>query len=366
MRVFSRWEACYYLIYRLSLSLQILRTTQTVSERFIESSFCKEDTAYEVPLRPQHLEHFIGQDNVRDQMSVLIQAAQARKEPLGHVLFCGPPGLGKTTLSHIIASSMGSSITITSGPVIEKAGDLAGILTKLKEGDILFIDEIHALNRTIEEYLYPAMEDFALDLVIDSGTSARSVKVKLNKFTLVGATTRLGLLSAPLRSRFSSSMRLDYYDPAVIQQILLRSSKILNMNADSESLAEIANRSRGTPRIANSLLRWVRDYAQIKANGNLTKKVTQDALKMISIDERGLDEMDSKILKVLIDHYQGGPVGIQTLAVAVGEEPHTLEEVHEPFLIMQGLIKRTPRGREATGLAYQHLGKQIPKAHTEV
>lgn len=335
-------------------------------ESFIESSFCKEDTAYEVPLRPQHLEHFIGQDNVRDQMSVLIEAAKGRKEPLGHVLFCGPPGLGKTTLSHIIASSMGSSITITSGPVIEKAGDLAGILTKLKEGDVLFIDEIHALNRTIEEYLYPAMEDFALDLVIDSGTSARSVKVKLNRFTLVGATTRLGLLSAPLRSRFSASMRLDYYTPKVIEQILLRSSKILNMIADADSLAEIANRSRGTPRIANSLLRWVRDYAQIKAQGKLTKKVTQDALKMISIDEKGLDEMDSKILRVLIDHYQGGPVGIQTLAVAVGEEPHTLEEVHEPFLIMQGLIKRTPRGREATSLAYQHLGKQIPKAHTEV
>lgn len=335
-------------------------------ESFIESSFCKEDTSYEVPLRPQHLEHFVGQDNVRDQLSVLIEAAKGRNEPLGHVLFCGPPGLGKTTLSHIIAGSMGSSITITSGPVIEKAGDLAGILTKLKTGDVLFIDEIHALNRTIEEYLYPAMEDFALDLVIDSGTSARSVKVKLNRFTLVGATTRLGLLSAPLRSRFSASLRLDYYTPKVIEQILLRSSKILSLTADQESLAEIANRSRGTPRIANSLLRWVRDYAQIKAKGNLTKKVTQDALKMISIDERGLDEMDAKILKVLIDHYQGGPVGIQTLAVAVGEEPHTLEEVHEPFLIMQGLLKRTPRGREATSLAYQHLGKQIPKAHMEV
>ncbi len=335
-----------------------------VPESFIESSFCKEDTAYEVPLRPQNLEHFIGQDNVRDQMSVLIEAAKARKEPLGHILFCGPPGLGKTTLSHIIATSMGSSITITSGPVIEKAGDLAGILTKLKEGDVLFIDEIHALNRTIEEYLYPAMEDFALDLVIDSGTSARSVKVKLNRFTLVGATTRLGLLSAPLRSRFGNSMRLDYYSPQTIEQILTRSSNILNMKTDSDTLKEIANRSRGTPRIANSLLRWVRDYTQIKANGQASRKVTQDALKMISIDERGLDEMDGKILRVLIDHYQGGPVGIQTLAVAVGEEPHTLEEVHEPFLIMQGLIKRTARGREATTQAYQHLGRPIPNALT--
>lgn len=336
-----------------------------MSDRFIESSFTKEDVAYEVPLRPQSLDHFIGQQNVRDQLSVLMQAALARKESLGHCLFCGPPGLGKTTLSHIIATSMGSSIVITSGPVIEKAGDLAGILTKLKEGDVLFIDEIHALNRNIEEYLYPAMEDFALDLVIDSGTSARSVKVKLNRFTLVGATTRLGLLSSPLRSRFCCSMRLDYYDPETIHKILERSSRILNISSDKESLAEIARRSRGTPRIANNLLRWARDYAQIKANGLLSKKVTQDALKMISIDERGLDEMDSKILQVLIDHYQGGPVGIQTLALAVGEEPHTLEEVHEPFLIMQGLIKRTPRGREATSLAFQHLGRQAPKVHSE-
>lgn len=337
-----------------------------MTERFIESSFCKEDTTYEVPLRPQQLDHFVGQDSVRDQLTVLIQAAKARKEPLGHVLFCGPPGLGKTTLSHIIATSMGTNITITSGPVIEKAGDLAGILTKLKEGDVLFIDEIHALNRTIEEYLYPAMEDFQLDLVIDSGTSARSVKVKLNKFTLVGATTRLGLLSSPLRSRFASSMRLDYYSPEILVQILDRSSRILNMQADKAGLQELANRSRGTPRIANNLLRWVRDYAAIKAEGMLTKDVAVDALKMISIDERGLDEMDSKILKVLIDHYDGGPVGIQTLAVAVGEEPHTLEEVHEPFLIMQGLIKRTPRGREATNKAYNHIGRPIPQAQTEV
>lgn len=336
-----------------------------MSERFIESSFCQEDVAYEVPLRPQSLDHFLGQENVRDQLSVLIQAARGRKEPLGHCLFCGPPGLGKTTLSHIIASSMGTNIIVTSGPVIEKAGDLAGILTKLKEGDVLFIDEIHALNRTIEEYLYPAMEDFQLDLVIESGSAARSVKVKLNRFTLVAATTRLGLLSSPLRSRFSSSMRLDYYDPSTIESILLRSSKILNITIDQESLAEIAKRSRGTPRIANNLLRWVRDFAQIKAKGIVSKKIAEDALKMISIDDRGLDEMDGKILKVLIDHYQGGPVGIQTLAVAVGEEPHTLEEVHEPFLIMQGLIKRTQRGREATQLAYQHLGKQAPKKNME-
>lgn len=337
-----------------------------MTEKFIESTFCQEDVAYEVPLRPTSLDHFIGQENVRSQLSVLVQAAKGRKEPLGHMLFCGPPGLGKTTLSHIIASSMGANIIIASGPVIEKAGDLAGILTKLKTGDVLFIDEIHALNRTVEEYLYPAMEDFSLDLVIDSGSAARSVKVKLNRFTLVGATTRLGLLSSPLRSRFQATLRLDYYSPETIEEILLRSSKIINVAIDKESLVELAQRSRGTPRIANNLLRWVRDYAQIKAKGKVTKQVTQDALKMISIDELGLDEMDAKILRILVEHYQGGPVGIQTLAVAVGEEPHTLEEVHEPFLIMQGLLKRTARGREATPLAFQHLGKAVPTVHTEV
>lgn len=337
-----------------------------MSDKFIESSFCQEDVAYEVPLRPTSLDHFIGQENVREQLTVLIEAAKGRKESLGHMLFCGPPGLGKTTLSHIIAASMGSNITITSGPVIEKAGDLAGILTKLKDGDVLFIDEIHALNRTIEEYLYPAMEDFALDLVIDSGSAARSVKVKLNRFTLVGATTRLGLLSSPLRSRFQATLRLDYYNPKTLHEIILRSSKILDVDIDSESVFELALRSRGTPRIANNLLRWVRDFAQIKAKGKVSKQTAQDALKMISIDERGLDEMDAKILRILVENYQGGPVGIQTLAVAVGEEPHTLEEVHEPFLIMQGLLKRTPRGREATPLAFQHLGKEAPKVHTEV
>ncbi|MBS0655015.1 MAG: Holliday junction branch migration DNA helicase RuvB [Verrucomicrobia bacterium] len=331
-----------------------------MTQHFIESSFCEKDRVFEVPLRPQTLSDFVGQEHLREQIEVQILAAQGRKEPLNHCLFSGPPGLGKTTLSHIIASSMGSDIVVTSGPVIERAGDLAGILSKLKEGDVLFIDEIHALNRTVEEYLYPAMEDFALDLVIDSGSSARSVKIKLCRFTLVGATTRLGLLSAPLRSRFQTSLRLDYYTPQVLENILMRSSKILNVSMDLESCQEIANRSRGTPRIANNLLRWVRDFAQIKADGKITKKIAQDALKMICIDAKGLDEMDVKILKVLTDHYQGRPVGIQTLAVAVGEEPHTLEEVHEPFLIMQGLIQRTPRGREATALAFHHLGRPLP------
>jgi Holliday junction DNA helicase RuvB len=328
-----------------------------VTERFIESSFCEQDATFEMPLRPHKFGEFVGQESVCEQLEVLLEAAKMRKEPLGHCLFSGPPGLGKTTLSHIIAQSMGGSITVTSGPVIEKAGDLAGLLTKLQDGDVLFIDEIHGLNRTIEEYLYPAMEDFALDLVVDSGTNARSVKVKLNRFTLVGATTRLGLISAPLRSRFGASIKLDYYTPESLQHILLRSAKILQVPIDAEGIAVIAKRSRGTPRIANNLLRWVRDFAQIKANGAISKTVAQSALKMISIDERGLDETDGKILKVLIDHYNGGPVGLQTLSIAVGEESHTIEEVHEPFLIMQGLIKRTPRGREATKLAYQHLGR---------
>ncbi len=325
---------------------------------FIESTFCKEDTEYEVPLRPQTLFDFMGQQHVREQLEVIIGAAKLRKEPLGHCLFSGPPGLGKTTLSHIIANAMGTNIVVTSGPVIEKAGDLAGILANLKPGDVLFIDEIHRLNRTVEEYLYPAMEDFQLDLVIDSGANARSVKVKLNPFTLVGATTRLGLLSSPLRSRFTFTCRLDYYAPSVITEILERSSKILNIEAQKESLQEIANRSRGTPRVANNLLRWVRDYAQMRAGNLFSKESAKKALQLISIDERGLDEMDMRLLKVLVEHYNGEPVGVQTLAMAVGEETHTIEEVHEPFLIMQGLIKKTPRGRQATEAAFRHLGKQ--------
>ncbi len=256
---------------------------------------------------------------------------------------------------------MGSNLVVTSGPVIEKAGDLAGVLTHLKTGDVLFIDEIHRLNRTVEEYLYPAMEDFALDLMIDSGPSARSVQVKLNKFTLVGATTRSGLLSAPLRSRFAFTCRLDYYRPEVLQAILLRSSRILNMQVDPQHLLEIASRSRGTPRIANNLLRWVRDFSQMRAQNLVNKEVIENALRMLAIDERGLDEMDKRILSVLVDHYGGGPVGINTLAVAVGEESSTIEEVYEPFLIMQGFLKRTPRGREATIQAYEHLNKTPPK-----
>jgi Holliday junction DNA helicase RuvB len=328
-----------------------------MEKKFIESSLNTEDITFEIPLRPQSLKDFLGQDGIRDRLDVLIGAARQRKEPLGHCLFSGPPGLGKTTLVNILARAMGTNIVVTSGPVIEKAGDLAGILTNLKDGDILFIDEIHRLNRTVEEYLYPAMEDYTLDLVIDSGPSARTVQVKLNKFTLAGATTRVGLLTAPLRSRFAFTCRLDYYDPKVLENIILRSGRILNLDLDSESAHEIAKRSRGTPRIANNLLRWVRDYAQMRAGNKITKNVVSQALEMLLIDEMGLDEMDKKILDVIVKHYQGGPVGINTIAVAIGEEAHTLEEVYEPFLIMQGFLKRTSRGREATPLAYEHLGK---------
>ncbi len=327
-------------------------------QNFIESTFSKEDASFEVPLRPQSLTDFVGQDSIRERLEVLIAAAKQRGEPLGHCLFSGPPGLGKTTLANILAKAMGTNLVVTSGPVIEKAGDLAGVLTNLKTGDILFIDEIHRLNRTVEEYLYPAMEDFSLDLMIDSGPSARSVQVKLNRFTLVGATTRVGLLSAPLRSRFAFTSRLDYYPADVLEKIIQRTSCILNVTIEAVAAMEIAQRSRGTPRIAINLLRWVRDFAQIRANNRIDRDVVSQALDMLSIDDKGLDEMDIKILEVMIDFYKGGPVGISTIALAVGEEAHTLEEVHEPYLIMQGFLKRTPRGREATPSAYKHLNRE--------
>ncbi|HEX4840187.1 MAG TPA: Holliday junction branch migration DNA helicase RuvB, partial [Rhabdochlamydiaceae bacterium] len=272
--------------------------------------------------------------------------------------------VGKTTLAHVIAKTMGTNLTVTSGPVIEKAGDLAGLLTNLKTGDVLFIDEIHRLSKTIEEYLYPAMEDFALDLLIDSGPSARSVQVKLNHFTLVSATTRVGLLSGPLRSRFLFTSRLDYYETAVLQQILLRSSQILKVKLNPEAAAEIAHRARGTPRVANNLLRWVRDYAQTRKLSLVDQKAASQALEMLAIDQCGLDEMDKKILSIIIDHHNGGPVGVSTLAVAIGEEAETIAEVYEPYLIMQGFLKRTLRGREATKLAYTHLGRTLPYRFT--
>lgn len=328
-----------------------------MTKSFIESSLSKPDATFDVPLRPQSLSEFAGQEQIRERLEVFIGAAKQRGDVLGHCLFTGPPGLGKTTLANILAKAMGSNLVVTSGPVIEKAGDLAGVLTNLKEGDILFIDELHRLNRTVEEYLYPAMEDFALDLMIDSGPSARSVQVKLNRFTLAGATTRMGLITAPMRSRFAFSCRLDYYQPIVLQEILKRTSRILNLDIDSEALMEIAKRSRGTPRIANHLLRWVRDYAQVRAGNKIDVSVVGKALNMLAIDDKGLEEMDKRILSVIIEHYKGGPVGLNTIAVAVGEEGSTIEEVYEPYLIMQGMLKRTPRGREATALAYQHMEK---------
>ena len=328
---------------------------------YIESSWTKPDVPFEIPLRPQTLSDFMGQESVRQRLEVFIEAAKSRGEALGHCLFSGPPGLGKTTLAHIMAKAMGTQLYVTSGPAIEKAGDLAGLLTNLKTGDVLFIDEIHRLSKIAEEYLYPAMEDFSLDLMIDSGPNARSVQVKLSPFTLVGATTRSGLLSAPMRSRFLISLRLDYYDSPTLCRIVDRTASLLNVKLQPEASQEIAKRSRGTPRIANNLLRWVRDFAQIKKLRTIDAPLAKQALHMLEIDEKGLDEMDKKILFVMIDHHNGGPVGLSNLAAAVGEEAHTLEEVYEPFLILQGFIKRTPRGREATALAYEHIGRKRPQ-----
>src|SRR5579862_4793135 len=295
---------------------------------FIHSSWTKQDEPFETPLRPRSLDEFTGQDNIRQRLNVVMQAAKQRKEALGHCLFNGPPGLGKTTLAHIIAKTMGTNLIVTSGPVIEKPGDLAGILTNLKEGDVLFIDEIHRLNRTVEEYLYPAMEDFSLDLLIDSGPAARSVHVTLNPFTLIGATTRVGLLSSPMRSRFTLNLRLDYYEPSVLESIILRSARILNVSLKKEASLEIARRSRGTPRIANNLLRWVRDYAQVRADSRVTSEIADRALSMLEIDREGFDEMDKRIMETIIHKFSGGPVGLGSLAVAVGEDAGTIEDVN--------------------------------------
>lgn len=334
-----------------------------MNDGFIESSWVKSEHSFEIPLRPGTLGEFVGQENVRQKLEIVLAAAKARNEALGHCLFSGPPGLGKTTLSHILAKTMGTNLVVTSGPALEKAGDLAGLLTNLQKGDVLFIDEIHRLSRAAEEFLYPAMEDYCLDLMIDTGPNARSVKVTLNPFTLIGATTRSGLLSAPMRSRFKLHLRLDYYDPPALQRIVLRSAQLLHLAIDLKSALFLAQRARGTPRIANNLLHWVRDYAHSRKRDFIDEKVASEALEMLSIDEKGLEEMDKKILSVMIDHHEGGPVGLKTLAAAVGEEPHTLEEVYEPFLILQGFIKRTPRGREVTALGLQHIKKNGDKTH---
>jgi Holliday junction DNA helicase RuvB len=326
-----------------------------MAERMISGALSEPDVALEVTLRPSLFSEFTGQPKVKERLEIAVQAARQRGEALDHILLNGPPGLGKTTLAHIIAKAMAASIKCTSGPTIEKAGDLAGLLTNLEEGDVLFIDEIHRLQKTIEEYLYPAIEDFKLDIIIDQGPNARSVRLNLPHFTLIGATTRSGLLTAPLLTRFPVRERVDYYSADDLRQIVVRSARLLNIPTDPNGAFEIARRSRGTPRIANNLLRRVRDYAQVRADGRITAALADKALAMLEIDERGLDEMDKRILETIITKFSGGPVGVSSLAVAVGEEPDTLEEVYEPYLIMEGYLKRTPQGRVATELSYKTL-----------
>ena len=327
-----------------------------MAERTISDVLAKPDAALEMTLRPSLFSEFTGQAKVKERLEIAVAAARQRGEALDHILLNGPPGLGKTTLAYILAKAMGTNVKATSGPIIEKAGDLAGLLTNLEAGDVLFIDEIHRLQKTIEEYLYPAMEDFKLDIIIDQGPNARSVRLSLPRFTLIGATTRSGLLTAPLLTRFAVRERLDYYQTDQLQQIVVRSARLLNVEIDSTGAQEIARRSRGTPRIANNLLRRVRDYAQVKHDGRITAAIADKALAMLEIDQNGLDEMDKRILEAVIVKFGGGPVGINSLAVAVGEEPDTIEEVYEPYLIMEGFLNRTPQGRVATESSYQKLG----------
>lgn len=319
-------------------------------------NFTPEEKTIEKALRPISLSDFSGQPKIVENLQIFIQAAKLRNEALDHVLLHGPPGLGKTTLSHIISNELETDLKMTSGPVLEKPGDLAGLLTNLEEGDVLFIDEIHRLNNVVEEYLYSAMEDYRIDIMIDSGPNARSIQLTLNPFTLVGATTRMGLLTAPMRARFGINCHLDYYDVATLEKIIKRSAEILNVPITAEGALEIARRSRGTPRIANALLRRIRDFAQIKGDGTIDVKIAKYGLEALNVDESGLDEMDNKILDTIINKFKGGPVGLTTVATAVGEEAGTIEEVHEPFLIMEGYLQRTPRGRQATDKAYVHLG----------
>ena len=314
---------------------------------------------FENALRPPKFADFSGQTKVVENLEVFVEAAKYRGEPLDHTLLHGPPGLGKTTLSNIIANELGVGFKLTSGPVLDKPGDLAGILTSLDANDVLFIDEIHRLSPVVEEYLYSAMEDFRIDIMIDKGPSARSIQIDLNPFTLIGATTRSGLLTAPLRARFGINLHLEYYEPEVLARIIKRSASILNVPIDNEAAIELARRSRGTPRIANALLRRVRDFAQVKGDGRIDTTISRLSLTALNIDQYGLDEIDNKILLTIIDKFKGGPVGVSTIATAIGEESGTVEEVYEPFLIMEGFIKRTPRGRVATELAYQHFGRNI-------
>jgi holliday junction DNA helicase RuvB len=322
----------------------------------------REDDRLDGSLRPRTLGEYIGQEAIKLNLQIAIDAAKQRGDVLDHILFCGPPGLGKTSLSHIIAREMGVNIHATTGPVIERPGDLAAILTNLENGDVLFIDEIHRLNRVVEELLYPAMEDFQLDLVVGQGPSARTVKLDLKRFTLVGATTRAGLLTSPLRDRFGSTFRLDFYQVAELEKIIRRSAAILNLVIDASGTAEIARRSRGTPRIANRLLRRVRDFAQVKTNGDVTREVACNALALLEVDDAGFDKMDRAILLTIIEKFNGGPVGVETIAAAIGEEKSTIEDVYEPYLLQEGFLQRTPRGRLATVQAYRHLGIVCPSS----
>ncbi len=324
---------------------------------FREKQLSDRDLEMDAKLRPQRFQDFEGQKKIVANLKVFVEAAKLRDEALDHVLLHGPPGLGKTTLAYIIANEMDVGIKISSGPVLDKPGDLAGLLTGLEEGDVLFIDEIHRLSPVVEEYLYSAMEDYTIDIMIDKGPSARSVQLSLQPFTLIGATTRSGLLTGPLRARFGITSLLEYYDADILTGIVKRSAKILKVGIDDNAAEEIASRSRGTPRIANALLRRIRDFAQVKGDGNIDMKITGYGLEALNIDRSGLDEMDNKILTTIVEKFQGGPVGLNTIATAVGEEAGTIEEVYEPFLIKEGYIKRTPRGREVTRIAYEHLGK---------
>ena len=328
-----------------------------MTERFVSETLNRADAEFDLTLRPGRFEDFIGQAKVRERLELSVAAAKGRGDVLDHVLLCGPPGLGKTTMAHLLGAAMGANVKATSGPILAKPADLAGMLTNLEAGDLLFIDEIHRIQKSVEEYLYSAMEDFAIDIVLDQGAHARSVRLNLPRFTLVGATTRSGLLSAPLRSRFGMTNRLDYYAAEELREVVARSARILDVAVTAEGAAEIATRSRGTPRIANNLLRWVRDYAQVRAGNRIDRTVADQALAMLDVDRHGLDEMDKRILGAVVEKYGGGPVGLATLAVSVGEEPDTIEEVYEPYLMQQGLLARTPQGRVATAAAYRLLGR---------
>jgi Holliday junction DNA helicase RuvB len=327
-----------------------------MTERVISPKGKPEETGLDVSLRPQRLAEYIGQDRVKENLRILIEAARARGEPLDHVLFYGPPGLGKTTLAYVLANEMGAGIKVTAGPAIERAGDLAAILTNLHQGDLLFIDEVHRLGRVVEEVLYPAMEDFSLDIIIGKGPGARSIRLKLPKFTIVGATTRLALMTAPLRARFGAVYRLDFYDRPAMETIVDRSARILGVAIEPGGVEEIARRARGTPRVANRLLKRVRDYAQVRAGGVITQSVADEALSLLDVDPLGLDDIDRRVVRTIIEKFEGGPVGLETIAAALSEEPDTIMDVVEPYLLQLGFLDRTPRGRVATRRAYEHLG----------